>query len=125
VSARRESRRRPGRTPHLVRPYVLTGGRTRGAAGALALETSVCTQDPPPELARHASPESRRIMELASVPIALAELAGRLLLPIGVVRVLVGDLVVTGSVRVLDSSPPDGAPDIHLLRRLLDGIRAL
>jgi hypothetical protein len=125
VSARRESRRRPGRTPHLVRPYVLTGGRTRGAAGALPLETNVHAQCPPTGLGHHASPESRRIVELASVPIALAELSGRLLLPVGVVRVLVGDLVVTGSVRVLDASPPNGTPDIQLLKRLLHGIRAL
>ena len=46
------------------------------------------------------------------------------MLPLGVARVLVGDLVAVGAVAV-DLGAPDAANDVALLERLLDGIRAL
>ena len=71
------------------------------------------------------TPEARRIVALCVGPVSLAELAARLPLPVGAVRVLVGDLTVAGAVAVRDAAAPDAATDVNLLKRLLDGIRAL
>ena len=48
-----------------------------------------------------------------------------LTLPVGVVRVLVGDLGTVGAVTVTPPAPIGAATDAGLLARLLDGIRAL
>ena len=113
------------RLPRVVRPYVLTGGRTRTPGPILALDATVQTtasahSRPVPE-----TPEAVRILELGAAPVSIAELAGRLALPVGVVRVLVGDLDALGAVTVTPPTPLGAATDAQLLERLLDGIRAL
>lgn len=115
----------PRRPPRLVRPYVLTQGRTRAPGAPLALEASIDARITPGALAADATPESRRIVELCQAPTSLAELAARLLLPVGVVRVLVADLATADFVTVGEPTPRDAATDVSLLERLLDGIRAL
>ena len=92
----------------------------------LALEAQVLAAVDVTTLPPASTPETRRIVELCIEPIPLAELAARLLLPIGVVRVLVADLATSvGAVTV--GAPPshETATDVRLLERLLDGIRAL
>ena len=55
----------------------------------------------PPTAARGtATPEDRRIVELTQTPVSLAEIAARIGAPVGVVRVLVGDLADAGYVQV-------------------------
>lgn len=115
----------PPRPPRLVRPYVLTKGRTRAPGAPLALEASITALVTPDEFAADATPESRRIVELCEQPVSLAELAARMLLPVGVVRILVADLATAHQVRVGEPTPGDAATDVTLLERLLDGIRAL
>jgi hypothetical protein len=114
------------RLPRVVRPYVLTGGRTRPTGPTLALDTTIRTTitaiSVPP---RPDTPEAARIVELCHTPTSLAELAGRLTLPVGVVRVLVGDLAATATLTVDPPTPPGVATDVALLEKLLDGIRAL
>jgi hypothetical protein len=73
---------------------------------------------------RTTTPEARRIVDLCQTPLSVAEIAARLLLPLGVARVLVGDLVAANAVTV-DVGAQDAANDVALLERLLDGIRAL
>ena len=114
----------PPRLPRIVRPYVLTGGRTRGPGPSLPLDATVRATASAPTRPLPEGPEAARIVELCSVPTSVAELAGRLILPIGVVRVLVGDLGALGAVTV-NSTPIGVASDAGLLGRLLDGIRAL
>lgn len=115
----------PRRQNKLVRPYVLTKGRTRGPGAPLALEAAIRSTTTTATLAPDATPESRRIVELCASPMPLAELAARLLLPVGVVRVLVADLAAAGTVAVGEAVPREAATDVRLLERLLDGIRAL
>ena len=79
---------------------------------------------PTSSLHRTATPEARRIVELCQSPLSVAEVAARLLLPLGVARVLVGDLVAANAVTV-EVGAQDAANDVALLERLLDGIRAL
>jgi len=115
----------PGRPPRLVRPYVLTKGRTTGTGGSLALETCVYATDAePPQL--DATPEARRIVYLCSdAPMPIAEVAARMMLPVGVIRVLVSDLTGSGALAVGEAAVRDTGKDVRLLERLLDGIRTL
>jgi hypothetical protein len=58
-------------------------------------------------------------------PLSVAELAADSDLPVGVVRVLLGDLLTRGNVRVLGPVPPAQLPDEHILREVINGLRAL
>lgn len=115
----------PRRPPRLVRPYVITSGRTSAPGERLALDAAVEARRTPDELDRAAGPEARRIVDLCRAPVALAELAARLMLPVGAVRVLVGDLTSVGAVAVVEPIEREAATNVRLLERLLDGIRAL
>ena len=114
----------PRRTPRIVRPYVLTQGRTKAPDVTFALEAQVRAVITSTSMARTTTPEARRIVDLCQTPLSVAEVAARLLLPVGVARVLVGDLVAANAVTV-DVGAQDAANDVALLERLLDGIRAL
>jgi Protein of unknown function (DUF742) len=58
-------------------------------------------------------------------PHSVAELAADLDLPVGVVRVLIGDLIDAEWVRVSRPVPPAELPDESILREVIDGLRAL
>ncbi|WP_216211770.1 DUF742 domain-containing protein [Amycolatopsis aidingensis] len=108
-----------------VRPYVLTHGRTRSAKH-LAMETLIATEPRGPWQDEWLSTESRAVGRLCAEPRSVAEVAALLALPLGVARVLLGDLAEAGLVQVHASlSTPDGRPDLDLMRRVLRGLRAL
>ncbi len=114
----------PRPSARVVRPYVLTQGRTRAPDATFALEAQVRAVVAADRVDRSATPEARRIVEVCQTPRSIAELAAYLALPLGVTRVLVGDLVSVGLVAV-DVGAPGASQDVALLERLLDGIRAL
>ncbi len=123
------------RDPGEVRPYAITGGRTRPASRLdLPLEALVRItrrgQAALPLLAL----EWRDIAVLSQRPVALAELsarlriplAARLRIPLGVGRVLVADMVAEGLLTVLDRDALEGdGADPALLGRVLDGLRSI
>jgi uncharacterized protein DUF742 len=109
----------------LVRPYMLTRGRTSSSLGVFELHAPAIALISPDQLGRGASPEDRRIVELCQTPMSVAELSARLRAPVGVVRVLVGDLVVARMVHVRQSESGAEHRDVRLLERLLEGIRAI
>ena len=111
----------------LVRPYAMTAGRTRAQAGHLAIEALIVAT-PSGLAAEGLRYEARKIMDLCGLPVSVAEIAGRLRVPLGTARVLIGDLIVDGYIEV--HQPGLGAseserPDIQLLERVLDGLSAL
>jgi hypothetical protein len=55
---------------------------------------------------------------------AYAEISATLHVPIGVAKVLVGDLIVDGVLQLYDA-PTDVTQDLSLVRELIDGIRNL
>jgi hypothetical protein len=61
----------------------------------------------------------------SDLPRSIAELASGLDLPVGVVRVLVGDLVEDELVHVTRPVPPAELPDVSILREVINGLRAL
>lgn len=72
------------------------------------------------------SPEHVDIVERCrEAPQSVAELASELDLPIGVVRVLVGDLTDAELVHVTRPVPPAELPDESILRDVINGLRAL
>ena len=112
-------------TGSVVRPYVLTRGRTASSLDHLALHAPVLALVGPEALGRNATPEDKRIIELCQTPTSIAELSARLGAPVGVVRVLVADL---SDARIVQVRAPEDAVehrDVKLLERLLEGIRGL
>lgn len=110
----------------MVRPYMLTGGRTR-AKYPLELETMVSVKEGAPLDGACDRIEHRAIVEACPTPRSVAEIAVRLRMPLGVARVLVSDAADAGHVTVHRTmSGTDGA-EAHLLlmERVLSGLRRL
>ena len=115
-----------------VRPYALTGGRTR-FGHVLLVETFVATIDAPDEQpaltrggwAERVMPELSAIVELCRRMRSVAEISALLRMPLGVVRVLISDLADQGRIRVYGTGHESGSPDRALLERVLSGLRRL
>ncbi|GLX20351.1 MULTISPECIES: DUF742 domain-containing protein [Streptomyces] len=112
------------RRPARVRPYSLTGGRTRFPQ-VLLVETFVATLDSSPAKTPDRMPEMRAIVEVCRRMRTIAEISALLKLPLGVVRVLVSDLADQGRIRVYGTGHGTGRPDRALLERVLSGLRRL
>lgn len=69
--------------------------------------------------------EQRAIAVLCHDVLSVAEVAARLRLPIGVTRVLVGDMAEEGAVVVYRPAQAGGRPDLALLARVLEGLHAI
>lgn len=110
----------------LVRPYILTAGRTRPRV-ALALEAPIRTLESAPAPRWPGSDVRAKILQLGVETPSVAEIAARLSLPLGVARVLIGDLVAQGYVRVHDTLDDSSTTDERreLIGRTLRGLRAL
>ncbi|RAJ56156.1 uncharacterized protein DUF742 [Streptomyces sp. Amel2xB2] len=65
------------------------------------------------------------VIQCRRAPQSVAELSAELDLPVGVVRVLIGDLIDADWVRVSRPVPPAELPDESILREVIDGLRAL
>jgi hypothetical protein len=122
------------RKPARVRPYSLTGGRTR-FGHVLLVETFVAALEAPEErkelengsLTSRVMPEMQAIVELCRRMRTVAEIAALLRMPLGVVRVLLSDLADQGRIRVYGTGTGHGTgrPDRALLERVLSGLRRL
>ncbi|WP_219416067.1 DUF742 domain-containing protein [Pseudonocardia nigra] len=116
----------PGRHGGRVVPvYALTRGRTRSKAGAdMPVETLVTVTAAGGRTA-DLKLEYRTTVELAARPISIVEIGAALRVPVGVARVLVGDLVDAGYLTVhLPPSSAGHGPTPEILERLLEGLRA-
>ncbi|TQK51907.1 uncharacterized protein DUF742 [Streptomyces sp. SLBN-118] len=128
--ARRLPSRGDGRRPARVRPYSLTGGRTR-FGHVLLVETFVAALEAPaerrelPKGSPRVMPELRAIVELCRRMRTVAEISALLKMPLGVVRVLLSDLADQGRIRVFGTGHGSGQPDRALLERVLSGLRRL
>ncbi|MEV0775787.1 DUF742 domain-containing protein [Streptomyces sp. NPDC050428] len=125
--------RGPARRVARVRPYALTGGRTR-FGHVLLVETFVAALEAGEErkelvsggsAASRVMPEMRAIVELCRRMRTVAEISALLKIPLGVVRVLLSDLADQGKIRVYGTGHDSGHPDRALLERVLGGLRRL
>ncbi|MET9772732.1 DUF742 domain-containing protein [Streptomyces sp. NPDC006367] len=128
------------RRPARVRPYSLTGGRTRfghvllvetfvgATAGSAVLEAAEERRElTGGGLTSRVVPEARDIVGLCRRIRTVAEIAALLRMPLGVVRVLISDLADQGKIRVYGTGTGHGTgrPDRALLERVLSGLRRL
>jgi hypothetical protein len=120
---RRDDRQQePGR---LVRPYYMTGGRTRPAHDDLELETLVSTTALGATSPKVSGVERRAIVSLCRDLLSIAEVSARLDLPLGVARVLIGDMADEGFVILHRPTTVGDRPDLALLQRVLYGLHQL
>jgi Protein of unknown function (DUF742) len=122
--ARRSTPQRP--QSRLVRPYAMTGGRTRPRY-QLAIEALVQTTAEPARL-QSQLPEHQRICQLCYEIKSVAEISALLTMPLGVARILVADLAEAGLVTIhqpAGDAAAGGQPDVTLLERVLSGLRKL
>ena len=110
----------------LVRPYTLTAGRTRSLVD-LPLEAPIQALQVGPAPRWPRTDVRARILELGAGGPSVAEIAARLALPLGVARVLIGDLVTQGYLRVdaTLAASETIAERRELIGRTLRGLRAL
>lgn len=102
-----------------VRPFVMTGGRTRPLVDDLRIETLVTAKR-----ASMTAPlkfEERTVVRLCQRAHSVAEIGAELHVPVGVARVIVADLVTTGHVSVSESAELP----ISVIERMRDLVKAL
>ncbi|HEX7658959.1 MAG TPA: DUF742 domain-containing protein [Pseudonocardiaceae bacterium] len=102
-----------------LRPFILTEGRTRPLHDGLRIETLVHAR--PDALYAPLHFEHRAIVQLCQTPIAVAEVASRIGVPLGVAKVLVADLYADNLVQLRE---PTELP-VHVIERIRDLVRAL
>jgi hypothetical protein len=108
----------------LVRPYALTGGRTSTTYAQLDIATQII-------LARadfdrtDLEPEHEEILTLCRRPLAVAEIASTMNIPLFVTKVLLGDLIDRGAVDAGSRGRENPQPDLGLLEQILDRLQAL
>ncbi|MHA6764362.1 DUF742 domain-containing protein [Streptacidiphilus sp. PAMC 29251] len=115
----------------MVRLYALTRGRTRGSGELFDLIALISADTPygrdspyGPEVGL--APEAAAILDLCrDQPQSVAEIAADCDLPVGVIRVLLGDLHDAGLIHVARPVLPTMLPNERILREVINGLRAL
>ncbi|MGE3285174.1 MAG: DUF742 domain-containing protein [Pseudonocardia sp.] len=108
-----------------VRPYAWTRGRTRPGLD-LAIETLLSTSQRGREQMVMLTVEHRSVAQLCEQTRSVAEVAALLSIPLGVARVLLGDMAGMGLVKVHQTAGSTGnGPDLALMERVLSGLRRL
>ena len=79
-----------------VRPYVITGGRTRPSRNTIRPETLLVAAGAGQHLPVSASTEERALLRMCRRLLSLVEAAAHLELPVSVVSVVASDLVDAG-----------------------------
>jgi hypothetical protein len=109
----------------MVRPYVMTRGRLQPVRGTFDLITLVVATRDTPGVQPGLGPEHLAIADLCQRPLSVAEIAAGLDLPLGTVRVLLGDLLDKGFVVTQEPQPDVDVRDIRMYEVVLDELRAL
>jgi len=106
-----------------VRPYTITAGRTKSAVD-LPVEATLRQQPALPGAVADLAAGAQRVLSLCDQK-SVAEVSALASMPIGVVRVLLGDLVEQGLVQVQATITESSSKDerIELIERTLRGLR--
>jgi Protein of unknown function (DUF742) len=108
----------------LVRPYAVTGGRTKPRY-QLQIEAMVAASHYEARDLSALSPECQAILGFCRDWRSVAEISAVLRMPLGVARILIADMAVEGLVRIHQLDHARGRPDLNLLERVLSGLRKL
>jgi hypothetical protein len=110
----------------VVRSYVLTQGRTRHTGEAFDLVSTVSTTNTLVADFGALGPEHVSVLQLAQRPTTVVDIASDVNLPLGVVRILLGDLRELGLIAIRAPVPMQARKvDKHTLREVLHGLRGL
>lgn len=109
----------------VVRPFALIRGRTRSSGDAFDLIAMVVATGARAPAGAIIGPEQQRILELAEGTVSVADVAAELDLPLGVVRVLLGDLQDNGLIEVRAPAKVAPLPGERILKEVINGLRAL
>ncbi|GAB2909930.1 DUF742 domain-containing protein [Streptomyces mayteni] len=109
----------------LVRPYVIINGRGFSDGNRFDLVTLVTASADSEQQRGQLDPEMRGVVDLCDGGyLSVAEIAGHLGLPIGIVKVLLADLSERGFILTRAPIPPAQLADIKVLQEVLDGLQA-
>ncbi|OON77951.1 DUF742 domain-containing protein [Streptomyces tsukubensis] len=110
----------------LVRPYVITRGRTLPDENEFSLITLVTTATDERQRPQRLSPEEQQVLEMCSSGyLSVAEIAAHSQLPLGVVKVLLSALAEGGYLVTRAPVPSARLANTTLLQEVLDGLKAL
>ncbi|MFD9244619.1 DUF742 domain-containing protein [Streptomyces sp. NPDC059556] len=104
----------------LIRPYAVSGGRTRPTIALDLLSLVTATGSSP---RTSLGPEHSLALELCDGPTSVAEIAAHLRLPAVVTKVLLSDLLDCGALTARAPGFHDNPTDRSLLEAVLDGLR--
>jgi hypothetical protein len=111
-------------TGPVVRPYALTGGRTRPSGETFDLLAMVCAVHNRKIDFVLLEPEHAEVLRLCRRPMPVADLASDLDLPLGVVRILLSDMRERGLITI-GRPPRAGLTDQRILKDVADALRRL
>jgi hypothetical protein len=116
---------RPGRSSGLVRPYVVTGGRSAPSRNTFDQVTLVMVFHG--DLSRAGlTPEQRAVLDLcAPGALSVAEIGSHLGLPLSVLRIVLADLMESGHITTRSTILTARTLDRGLLEAVLAGLEAL
>jgi hypothetical protein len=110
----------------VVRPYAMTGGRTRPATGQFNLISLIAaTPAASAAIGMGLGPEHVAITRICRSPLSVAEIAAHLDLPLGTVRVLLGDLLDHGLIVAQEPQPMAELATEDVFEAVINGLRAL
>jgi hypothetical protein len=104
-----------------VRPFIITGGRTKANNKQLRMETMI--QASRASASMHLALEQQEIVELCKRAQSIAEVSAKLKLALGVVTVLADDLITAGSLEVHHTDPVE--IQLSTLTRMIERVRAI
>ncbi len=112
---------RAGGGHDFVRPFIMTGGRTRAERRDLRVETMLqATVDHVP---RGLPSEQEELLVLCREPQSVAEVAAKLGLVVGVVQVIAGDLIAADLLQVHHTDPVE--IELDMLTKMIERVRAI
>jgi hypothetical protein len=108
----------------VVRPYALTGGRTRPTGESIDLLALVFSSEADTVGNMFLEPEQLAVMRQCRQPKSVADLASDLDLPLGVIRILLSDMREQGLIVI---RPPTRSrlTDPRILKDVADALRRL
>ncbi len=111
----------PRRGHDFVRPFIMTGGRTRAERRDLRVETMLhaSADDIPAGLPS----EQEELFRACTEPLSVAEVAVKLQLVVGVITVIAGDLIAAGLLDVHHTDPVE--IELDMLTKMIERVRAI
>lgn len=109
----------------VVRPYAMTRGRTEPTRGSFDLISLVVSTRAAHSEQIGLDPEHRAIVKLCQSPISVAEISGYLDLPLGIVRVMLGDLLDRGLILAREPQAATQPLSEQVFKAVINGLRSL